>query len=182
MYIFIQRIFSLSCVFVKFNRQTMNIHKLLSSIKIFESSSTTKIINLSATVKFFQSVQNNFEMLGISSHRATQNRLLDVKFWMILLQFGVVLISYICFIFHEAKTFEEYTSSMYSILTVLATALHFLMNQWKMRNLFHFTANLENFINKSEYRIRTNRLLLYLHQKTLLAYFRTIESIFKVNL
>lgn len=181
--IFVQRIFSLSCVFVQINRPTMNIFKWLSTIKIFKSSSTTttKMFKLPEKIKIFESVQNNFELLGISSHRANQNHFLDVKFWMILLQFGVVLISYMCYIFYEAKTFEEYTSTMYSILTLLTTALHFLMHQWKMRNLFKFIVNFENFINKSEYKIRVQCIKI-VHRKTLLMYCRTIKSTFKGNL
>lgn len=128
----------------------MNFFKFSTYMKAFMPSSTTKIVKLSGKIRIFESVLKSSEMLGIGLHQANQNHLLDVRFWLILLQFGIVLVSYICFIIYEAATFEEYTSSIYSILTLLTTALHFLMHQWKMRSLFKFIVNFENFINKSE--------------------------------
>lgn len=127
----------------------MNFSKLFAYIKAFMSPSTTQTVKLSGKIKIFESVLKNAEILGINLHQANQNHLLNMKFWFILVQFGVVLVSYLCFVTYEANTFEEYTSSIYSILTLLTTALHFLMQQWKMGSLFKFIINFENFINKS---------------------------------
>lgn len=76
-------------------------------------------------MKIFQTVRSNFAILGISSISV--------------------------FLVYVAKSFEEYTNSIYitSVSVALFVTLSFLVR--RMANLFEFIDNLDKIVDESEY-------------------------------
>lgn len=100
-------------------------------------------------MKIFQTVQKNLAILGISSMQSNQ-AFYNRKYLLYLLLSGSLIIMNCVFLIYVAKSFKEYTDSIYitSVSIALFISLSFLIR--RMRNLFEFIDNLEKIVDDSE--------------------------------
>lgn len=95
-------------------------------------------------MKLFQTVQKNFAVLGIGRGRSKTNRKL-VFTWLIL---SLTVAAGTAFIVFEAKTFEEYTSDLYTTSGDAVVASMFMVI--KMDRLFELIDMIEQAVDESE--------------------------------
>lgn len=101
-------------------------------------------------MKIFQTIQKNLEIFGISSVQPAQTYC-NRKILLYLLSCGSLIIMNCIFLIHVAKSFKEYTDSIYitSVSVALFVSFSFLIR--RIANLFEFIDSLEKIINDSEY-------------------------------
>lgn len=99
-------------------------------------------------MKFFQSTQEFFGVLGISSQYLMHKR--NVKSILTMLIFGQALISNYVFLLLKAENFREYTDSFYATATITIAAVNFVIAILKMAESVRFIENCENTIEKSK--------------------------------
>lgn len=97
-------------------------------------------------MKLFQTVQKNFAVLGIGRGRSKTNRKL-VFTWLIL---SLTVAAGTAFIVFEAKTFEEYTSDLYTTSGDAVVASMFIIMVIKMDRLFELIDMIEQAVDESE--------------------------------
>lgn len=98
-------------------------------------------------VKVLQQVQKNLAAIGISSDLISQAYPFNRKILMV-----VIMICYGCtssslYIFLEAKTFDEYTQSIYIFSACVLISIIFIITYSKLRDIFQFIDSLENVMN-----------------------------------
>ena len=101
-------------------------------------------------MRLFEEVQRNFAVLGISSIAANQNSF-NCRTVIGLLTFGSSTFLHLVFLFHEAKTFGEYTDNIYMTTATVATAVCFINVILNMNKVFQYIESLDEIVNKSEY-------------------------------
>lgn len=101
-------------------------------------------------MKILQTVQMNLETLGISSIQSAQ-AFYNGKALLYLLLCGSLIIMNCVFLIDVAKSFEEYTDSIYiaSVSVAVFFSLLFLIS--RMASLFELIDNLEKIVDESEY-------------------------------
>lgn len=115
----------------------------------------------SSKMKIFQMSQKYFTILGISPNLIVQpypfNRRISIGFLML----GLVLICNYVFIIYGAKTFLDFSQSIYigSALAVGSLALAVLV--FRVKILFEFIVNFENAINTSKWTPKPNCIRYY---------------------
>lgn len=103
-------------------------------------------------MKIFQSVRRDLAFFGINPnqswmHSSPFNR----KNQTAMLIFCLFLFSN-CIYFTHAKTFEEYINCIYIVTALSGTVICFATLMWQASKWFEFIDNVENIINKSEYK------------------------------
>lgn len=124
-------------------------------------------------MKIFQSTQNALKMLGI--YRAQtfhQSNRLNVKNLSVLMLFGLFFIATILYLIFDAKTFIEYSQSMYGFAVGLALLTLFITIIWKSPQIFQLIDNYENTIARRKYAIfdsqaHNMRCLIVMHFKSI---------------
>lgn len=99
--------------------------------------------------KVFQSIQRNFAILGINSYQSKQSHSFNVRNVMVLLIFGLSLISGCVSVAH-ANTFKEYINAFHIAVTVAFGGLTFVIVICQMKILFQFIDSFEEEVNKSK--------------------------------
>lgn len=105
----------------------------------------------SPKLKIFQLTLKNLATVGISPNLATQPYPLNGKIYLGILILGSGAICNVIYIFQEAKTFSEYSISIYmcsfTILIIFILTI-LILNVEKLCNLFD--DDFENIVNTSE--------------------------------
>lgn len=96
-------------------------------------------------MKLFQTVQRNFAALGIRTNQPKFNKNLAKSCFIYYFSFFMS----IRFLFFEAKTFLEYTSSIYLTTALLVIFTYFTIFILKLEKFFELIDNLEKFFDKS---------------------------------
>lgn len=100
-------------------------------------------------MKIFKCVENDFQIIGLSSHQSRLNYPFNVEILVILCVSVCGIISDIVYLFSETKTFEEFNGSLYEISSALVVAVSYLIFTRNMLNLFRFINSLEAIVQKS---------------------------------
>lgn len=110
-----------------------------------------KIIpKLPQRIKIFQTVQKNFDNLGICVELVSQPYLCNGRVLMGIPIIGSATISNFVYIFYEAKSFSEYTQSSYMCSACILVFIGFAIQILNAKKLFEFINTYENLINTSE--------------------------------
>lgn len=102
-----------------------------------------------AKVKIFQSIQKNFAILGIDSFQSKQTYSFNERNVMVLLIFGLSVISGCVSVAH-ANTFKEYINAFHIAVTVAFGGLTFVIVMCQMKILFRFIDSIEDEFEKSK--------------------------------
>lgn len=108
--------------------------------------------NSQPKLKVFQTTQKNFAMMGISRKLATQAYPLNVRILMGFLILYSLAIFNLIYTIYYAKTFAEYTQSVYvfSLGALIILALFIVI--LKVNKLFELIDNCNSIVNMSTYR------------------------------
>lgn len=99
---------------------------------------------------FFQSIQIHFKVLGISAKQSRERSPFCTKHLMIILILSVAVSAQTKCIISLAETFEEYTTCIYGIFTLIMYGIEFGIHIWKMKQIFKFIENFKHLIESSE--------------------------------
>lgn len=105
-------------------------------------------------LKFFLRIQANFDVLGINPNLVARPYPFNRK---IILGFFALILYGICnlmFIVCEAKTFAQYTQSIYMFSLIVYIILALAIVLLKVDELFHFINGCENLANLSELNVK----------------------------
>lgn len=102
-------------------------------------------------MKIFQSHAKNLAILGITAHQSMQRYpFLNARTVVSTVIFILCVIVNAVFLLFVASNFDEYTNSIYVVLTVLIVFNVFVIHIWKMKELFETMKTIENLIQKSK--------------------------------
>lgn len=107
-------------------------------------------------MKIFQLTQKNFATIGISPILSYQSWSLNAE---ILIGFSITTVSFICtlvFAFSEAKTFIEYTQSIYIGSCAVIVILALVVIVFNVKKFFQLINDCENITNTSKYEISSS--------------------------
>lgn len=99
---------------------------------------------------FFQSIRENFAIIGIHSHQSTQKCPFNARSVACLLIYILGLISSVAYLLYEARNFAEYSNAAYSISGGIVCGVTMATMVWIMPKLFQFFTCIENIASKSE--------------------------------
>lgn len=97
-------------------------------------------------MKFFQTVQKDFETLGICSEQSRINR----KSIATSLIYGSGTCFSAIFLFWDANDFQEYTTNLYITTAFVVGFTYYLIMCFKMRKLFLLIEDMEKTLGKSK--------------------------------
>lgn len=101
-------------------------------------------------MKFLTETQKYCEMIGVSAHQSTQKYPLNFKNVAFFIILHVATISAAAFILYDAKSFKDYTNSMYPTTSWIAVTLDTYIFIFRMDKIFEFIDHYENVIEKRE--------------------------------
>lgn len=101
-------------------------------------------------MKFFQSIQEYFAIMGINSSQSVDVHPFNRSNLITLLIFCMLVITSNKFLLFEAKYFEEYIDSFYLTCTGTLAAINFVVIIWKMTKVFEFIKGLESVVHRSK--------------------------------
>lgn len=111
-------------------------------------------------MKLFQTIQNKFAILGISSHQSTQEQPFNQRIILVYLIYGCSCILSNVYLFRKAQTVEEYTNCIYIATATTMLTLFFSIVVYKMPKLFKYIENVENIVERGE-KLQIFKLNLY---------------------
>lgn len=100
-------------------------------------------------MKVLQTVQNNLEIIGISSIQSKQ-KIYNRKALLYLLLCGTLIIMNCVFLIDVAQSFKEYTDSIYITSVSVAVFFSLLLLISRMANLFELIDNFEKLVDERE--------------------------------
>lgn len=100
-------------------------------------------------MRLFESIEQYLLIIGINSNQANQKNHLNVRNSTILLVFGIAIASDVSYAIYAAKTFQEYSISLYITSTLACTLICFAKFIWSMSDVFEVFNTIENIIDKS---------------------------------
>lgn len=102
-------------------------------------------------MKIMETIQRELSKLGICLHvESTQAHPLNSRNVFVLMVQCIGIALNCVYIFHDAKTFNEYTISFYTASAMLTIAISFATLIWKMALLSKDLVSLEKIINESK--------------------------------
>lgn len=106
----------------------------------------------------FQAFQKNFAIVGINSNVAKQSYPFNVKILLGILLLGSAIVCNLLYVIYKAKTFAEYTQTIYicSVSCLILSAL--IITILKMKKLFEFIDYTDELANTSKSTITGNQL------------------------
>lgn len=118
-----------------------------------EYSSQENRITKLPKMKIFQLTQKNFATVGVNPHLSLQSYPFNAKILTGFLITSLCLICNFMFAFFEAKTFIEYTQSVYigSCAAIVIFALVVIV--LNVKKLFQLISDCENISNTGQYKI-----------------------------
>lgn len=104
----------------------------------------------SERMKILQVTQKNFATVGISATLSTRTYPLNGQILLDFALLGLYFICYLMYTFFEAKTFAEYTQSIYlsSMIALIIFVLLIIISN--VKRLFDVIIDAENLVNSSE--------------------------------
>lgn len=97
-------------------------------------------------MKIFQSTMKFLAVLGLTA----ESRPFNMRNLLSLIVFEVLVLSCLAFLFFEAKTFRDYTESIYFSSTAILMFLISLTFIWKKDNIFKFIDKWQEISEASE--------------------------------
>lgn len=104
-------------------------------------------------MEVFKTIRKNFVTVGISPKLATQAYPFNGKISMGFLILNLTLIFIFVYIFNDAKTFFEYTQSIYMASALILFIFVLLILISKVGKLFEFINNCDKILNACEWKI-----------------------------
>lgn len=101
-------------------------------------------------VRIFQAAQPYFAILGFDSALANQQYAFNWRIFFGFLLSGVATILFLMFIIIEAKTFWEFSQTIYFYFVMFIEFITLIVLVFQAQKIFNFIANFENVINTSE--------------------------------
>lgn len=98
-------------------------------------------------MKIFEFIQLNSSFFGIGLHQHPFN----VRNLVAIFTFGVAITLNVVYIFGEAKTFQQYTDSIFAATTLCLGFIIFAHNTSKMQRIFHRIKAGEKLMNRSRF-------------------------------
>ena len=95
---------------------------------------------------YFGPTVNFFATLGITA----RSRLFNVRSLIAIMIFGTLDISFVAYIFCEAKGFKDYTESIYVASVGIGLFSSFFIFIWKSENIFKFIDCWEKIVDTSK--------------------------------
>lgn len=102
-------------------------------------------------MEIFQSIQNNFAILGIGRNQLTRKHNTNVKNVLSLFLHTFFTIANFLYLARMANNLREYADGIFTTSAVLVCGASMLIIVWTMPNWFELIDNLEKIINSSEY-------------------------------
>lgn len=101
-------------------------------------------------MELFKVTKEKCSILGLSAHQSNQKYPFNSKnlVTIVVLYTGAFLAA--MNLLWGASTFQEFTESIYITSTLFATALNYTTHVYKMKMIFKFLEDFENFINSSK--------------------------------
>lgn len=100
-------------------------------------------------MKIFQTVEENFDLMGISAYQSMQKYPFNTKNLLVLSILCTTLFSDVMYLIREANDFKEYTISIFSACTMIVAISIFAIILTRMRHIFFYKNYIEEIINKS---------------------------------
>lgn len=107
-------------------------------------------------MKFFQSVQSQFAMMGIILQQLTQKNPFNRTILLIFFSYTCNIISYCIFMYYEANTFQEYTESFYVTSTDVLVALCYASVVFRVDGFFKFIDACVKLVASSKWNFNEN--------------------------
>lgn len=104
----------------------------------------------SKDMKIFQAFQRNFAIVGITQTVAKQRCPVNVKIFLGILLLGSAILCNLLFVIYEAKTFAEYTQTLYICSVSCLTLSALIITILKMKKMFEFINDGNGVVNTSE--------------------------------
>lgn len=101
-------------------------------------------------MKIFQSIQQNFVILGITVGQARQQSTFKFRHLMIFFILSVCATSEMLCLITLAESFEEYTETIYGLFSIIMFAVEYGIHIWGMKRIFKFIENFGLLIESSE--------------------------------
>lgn len=114
------------------------------------SKSENSRSNLKTLKKVFQIGQRNLAAVGVHRNLTAQSFPLNDKIAFGIFIYGAAIICIFKYTFYEAKTFIEYTQSMYLGSLAVGAALVLSIMILNVKKLFEYITACENIANTSE--------------------------------
>lgn len=110
-------------------------------------------------MKVFQTVEDNFTLMGISAYQSQQKYPFNAKNLLVLFILCSTFFSDAMYLIREANDFKEYTISVFSISTMAVSILIFVIALAEMRNIYFYRNLIEETINKSKRKFSRKKII-----------------------
>lgn len=101
-------------------------------------------------MKLFQSVQENFAVIGVTSDQSMQSNAFNNRILAAVSTYTLNVALYIVFLFHDASTFGEYTYNIYSNSATILILICYIIVVFKMNKCFALIDRCATVVAKSE--------------------------------
>lgn len=101
-------------------------------------------------MEVFKLIQVYFIELGVNANQSVRSHPFNAKNVMVLIIFILSILSNLIYLIGFATTFEEYTSCLNLIASLVVCFMVFAIIVWKMKELFEFIKLLDHMIQKSK--------------------------------
>lgn len=101
-------------------------------------------------MKVFQTTQKHFATAGITSNLVLQSYPLNGRIFLGFLMLSLAIICSLLYTFNEAKTFSEFTESIFMTALAALVILVLLIIIFVIEKLFRLIGTCENIVNTSE--------------------------------
>lgn len=105
---------------------------------------------ITPNIKFFQTLQENFAIVGIRSNQSIQKSPFNRRNSVALFMHSILVVLSLLYVLYDAHSFQEYTNGLYSVLAFIVSVICFIIIIWTTDKWFEFIEFLENTVNKSE--------------------------------
>lgn len=102
-------------------------------------------------MEVFKLCRKYFFNAGIDPHQSSSKHPFNTRNAIALTMSTICVTSNIIFLLHDAKTFEEYTNTIYVLSTAVLGKTNYSIALWKSAECFHVFDSFQNVINKSEW-------------------------------
>lgn len=101
-------------------------------------------------IKILELTQKNFATIGIHPNLVDQSYPFNGKNLLLFLLLTSSVICNLMYVIREAKTFDEYTQSVYMLSFAILTAIGSVSLLWNVTELFNLINGFENLANTSK--------------------------------
>lgn len=101
-------------------------------------------------MKIFQTIENNFALMGITADQSTHKYPFNARNLLVLLTLLTTLFSDVMYLIYDTNDFKEYTISVFSASTMTVAICIFCIILFRMRRIFDYLNHIEGIINNSK--------------------------------